>query len=397
MFSTIEDALADLTQGKMIIVVDDEDRENEGDFVGIAELATPEMINTMAKEGRGLICAPITEQRAKELELVPMTTNNTDPHGTAFTISVDHENSTTGISAFERSFTIKSLVAEDTKASQLKRPGHIFPLVAREGGVIRRAGHTEAAVDLARLSGFKPGGIICEIMNEDGTMARLPDLQKLSIEKGYKLITIQDLIEYRRKHETWVKKEETIQLPTDFGNFKMVGFTSQLDGKEHVALVKGDIQEGDIPLVRVHSECLTGDVFFSQRCDCGPQLHAAIKQIEESEKGVLLYLRQEGRGIGLINKLKAYKLQEEGLDTVQANESLGFKDDLRDYGMGAQMLYELGVRKMKLLTNNPRKITGLKGHGLEIVERVPIIMPSKEANKGYMETKKSKLGHLLQH
>ncbi|QPC46586.1 bifunctional 3,4-dihydroxy-2-butanone-4-phosphate synthase/GTP cyclohydrolase II [Mangrovibacillus cuniculi] len=397
MFSTIEDALADLKQGKMIIVVDDEDRENEGDFVGIAELATPEMINTMAKEGRGLICAPITEQRAKELDLVPMTTNNTDPHGTAFTISVDHENSTTGISAFERSFTIQSLVAEDTKPIQLKRPGHIFPLVAREGGVIRRAGHTEAAVDLARLSGFKPGGIICEIMNEDGTMARLPDLQKLAVEKGYKLITIQDLIEYRRKHETWVTKEETIQLPTDFGNFKMVGFTSELDGKEHVALVKGDIQEGDTPLVRVHSECLTGDVFFSQRCDCGPQLHAAIKQIEESEKGVLLYLRQEGRGIGLINKLKAYKLQEQGLDTVQANESLGFKDDLRDYGMGAQMLYELGVRKMKLLTNNPRKITGLKGHGLEIVERVPIIMPSKEANQQYMETKKSKLGHLLQH
>lgn len=395
MFDPIEEAIYELMQGKMVIVCDDEDRENEGDFVALAEKATPEVINFMIKHGRGLVCTPITEERARQLELMPMVDHNTDPHGTAFTISVDYKTTTTGISAHERSATILALIDEQAKGTDFKRPGHIFPLVAKDGGVLRRAGHTEAAVDLARLSGAKPAGVICEIINEDGTMARVPDLRKIADEHDLKMITIKDLIQYRNRKDKLVNREVEITLPTEYGTFKAIGFSNIMDGKENIALVKGEINPDEPVLVRVHSECLTGDVFASLRCDCGPQLHAALEQIEKEGKGILLYMRQEGRGIGLLNKMKAYKLQEEGYDTVEANEKLGFAPDLRDYGIGAQILRDLGVRQMKLLTNNPRKIKGLKGYDLEVVDRVALQLPHNSDNERYLRVKQEKLGHLL--
>lgn len=391
----IEDAIYDLILGKVIIVVDDEDRENEGDFIALADKATPEVINFMIREGRGLVCAPITEERARELDLPPMVTRNTDYHGTAFTVSVDHIDTSTGISAAERSRTIHALIEPGAKPQSFRRPGHVFPLIAKKGGVLRRAGHTEAAVDLAIMCGSYPAAVICEVIKEDGNMARLPDLYEFAKSHNMKLISIKDLIHYRNEKEKLVNREVEVRMPTDFGVFNAMAYTNAVDEKEHVALVKGKIDSSQPVLVRVHSECLTGDVFHSHRCDCGPQLAAALKQIDEAGSGVLLYMRQEGRGIGLINKLKAYKLQEQGLDTVDANIQLGFAPDLRDYGIGAQILKDVGVRKMRILTNNPRKIKGLEGYGIEIVERVPLQMEENEDNTAYLHTKQLKLGHLL--
>ncbi|MFC4599130.1 bifunctional 3,4-dihydroxy-2-butanone-4-phosphate synthase/GTP cyclohydrolase II [Cohnella hongkongensis] len=395
LFDRIEDAIEDLKQGKVVVVVDDEDRENEGDLIALADKATPEVINFMIKEARGLLCVPITQERAEALDLPPMVNHNTDYHGTAFTVSVDHVSTTTGISAHERSLTVQALIDPAARPSDFRRPGHIFPLIAKDGGVLRRAGHTEAAIDLARMSGSAPAAVICEVIKEDGTMARLPDLQTFARERGLKLITIKDLIHYRNEKEKLVKREVSVRLPTDFGTFQAIAYTNEVDQKEHVAFVKGELDGTKPVLVRVHSECLTGDVFHSHRCDCGPQLEAALRQIDEAGSGVLLYMRQEGRGIGLINKLRAYELQEQGLDTVDANIRLGFAPDLRDYGIGAQILKDLGIRDIRLLTNNPRKIKGLEGYGLNVVERVPIQMQENEDNTRYLHAKKAKLGHLL--
>ncbi len=395
MLNTIEEAIADIRAGKMLIVVDDEDRENEGDIIVAAEKATPEVINFMATNARGLVCAPMTGQRLDELEIHDMVVDNTDNLGTAFTVSVDYVTTTTGISAHERADTVKALIDPSTKPSDFRRPGHIFPLRYKEGGVLRRTGHTEGSIDLVKLAGLYPAAVICEIMNDDGTMARLPQLLEFSAKHDVKVVSIADLIEYRRRTEKLIKRVDDTKLPTKYGDFTAVAYESILDGQGHIALVKGEWDENESILVRVHSECLTGDVFGSNRCDCGEQLAMALTKIENAGKGVLLYMRQEGRGIGLVNKIKAYKLQDMGRDTVEANLELGFPEDLRDYGIGAQILGDLGVRKMRLMTNNPKKIKGLEGYNLEVVERVPIEMDSKSENERYLRTKKDKMGHLL--
>lgn len=395
MFHSIEEALEDLKAGKAIIVVDDEDRENEGDVVVLADYATPENINFMAKYARGLICTPISKSLAGQLNLHPMVANNTDNHQTAFTVSIDHVDTTTGISAYERSYTIKQLLNPDVKAEDFRRPGHIFPLIARENGVLERRGHTEAAVDLAMLCGASRVGVICEIMGEDGTMATGEELELFAKDHELKVITIEALVQYRFAKETVVTREASADLPTDFGHFKMIGYSNSIDNDEHLALVKGDVTSQEAPLVRIHSSCVTGDIFHSRRCDCGAQLERAMKQIESAGTGVILYMQQEGRGIGLINKLKTYELQEQGYDTVQANEMLGFLPDERNYALSAQMLRELGITKVRLMTNNPDKVEGLEVYGIEVVERIPIEVEPVKENEFYLQTKKDKMNHIL--
>lgn len=397
MLNSIEEAVAAISAGEMIIVVDDEDRENEGDFVAAAEKVTPEMINFMATHGRGLICAPLIEHRCDELGLELMVRDNTALHETPFTVSVDliGHGCTTGISASDRAKTVKALIDPNTDPKELSKPGHIFPLKAKAGGVLRRTGHTEAAIDLARLANMQPAGVIVEIMNEDGSMARLPELKKLAKKFNLKIVSIEDLVAYRMAKESLIERQVEVELPTEYGDFRLIAFQQTNTGEEHVALVKGEWEKDEAVLVRVHSSCVTGDIFGSYRCDCGPQLHAAMKKIDEAGKGIVVYMQQEGRGIGLVNKLKAYKLQQEGLDTVQANEKLGFKMDERDYGVGAQILHDLGVSKMRLMTNNPKKRTGLIGYGLEIVDNVSLEVEANQHNHDYLKTKKLKMGHTL--
>ncbi len=397
MLNTIEEAIAAIKAGKIIIVVDDENRENEGDFLTAARNATPEAINFMVRHGRGLVCVPITRARAKKLDLEPMVVQNTASHETNFTVSVDllGHGCTTGISASDRSKTILALIDENLDPAELGRPGHIFPLIAKDGGVLRRSGHTEAAIDLPVMAGFEPAGVICEIMNEDGEMARLPDLIKLAKEHNLVIISIEDLIAYRLRTESMVTKEVAVKMPTEWGGFDMIAYTQIDTGEHHLALVKGAWEPGEPVLVRVHSSCVTGDIFGSCRCDCGPQLHKAMEMIQKEGKGVIIYMNQEGRGIGLINKLKAYHLQENGFDTVEANIQLGFKMDQRDYGVGAQILRDLGISKMRLLTNNPKKRAGLIGYGLEVVENIPIEIASNPHNEQYLKTKRDKMNHSI--
>ena len=395
-FASIEEAAADMRDGRMIIIVDDEDRENEGDLVMAADRATPEAVNFMARYGRGLICVPMTGERLDQLKISMMVNDNTAPLGTAFTVTVDARRGvTTGISSYDRAVTIRTLVDPSMNAEDLTRPGHVLPLRAMPGGVLRRAGHTEAAVDLARLAGCYPAGVICEVLDEDGSMARVDQLTALAARHGLKMITIKDLIEYRIMKEKLVRRVATTRMPTDFGDFTAIAYDTTVDTRMPLALVMGPVAGDDPVLVRVHSECLTGDVFQSRRCDCGRQLEHALEIIAREERGILLYMRQEGRGIGLLNKMRAYELQDQGKDTVEANQALGFKADLRDYGIGAQILLDLGVKKLRLLTNNPKKIVGLEGYGLTFVERVPIEVPANESNRKYLSTKRDKLGHLL--
>ncbi len=397
-FNTVDEAIEDIEMGKMVILVDDEDRENEGDLCLAAEKITPEAINFMAKYGRGLICLSLTPERVEELNLPMMTDENTSPFGTAFTVSIEAKRGvTTGISAADRARTILTAIDTNTKPEDLARPGHIFPLKARPGGVLQRAGQTEGSVDLARLAGLSPAGVICEIMSDDGTMARVPELMEVAKKHNLKIVTIKDLIKYRMRTESFVRRLATVRMPTIYGgDFTTIAYGNDIDSNVHIALVKGEIKPEDEILVRVHSECLTGDVFASERCDCGAQLHKAMEMIRKEGKGVILYMKQEGRGIGLINKLKAYELQDKGLDTVEANVKLGFKPDLRDYGIGAQILVDLGIKKMRLMTNNPKKIVGLEGYGLKVVERVSIETSPTERNILYLKTKKKKLGHMLE-